>query len=213
MLSALLIDDHDLFREGLKSLLREHADINAFFEAKTLAEGLQLATNTTASIITLDLNLPDRPDGDSVSMVKAMAPASRLIVVSATEDSQTILAALAAGAHGYVPKRLAGREAGHAVRQVLEGRVYVPDSVHATSSASAEKHRATADLDRLSPRQRDVVNELALGSTTKIIAHQLNLSEGTVKLHLSAIYRILGCNNRAQAVALLNRIDKSRPGT
>lgn len=210
MSGALLIDDHDLFREGLKSLLREHTSISAFEEAKTLAEGLSLAEGSTASIITLDLSLPDVGDRDSVALVKAVAPRSRIMVVSATEDSQTILAALAAGAHGYVPKRLAGREAGHAVRQVLEGRVFVPESVHAQSGSTSPRNRVAADLDRLSPRQRDVAAELALGSTTKIISHRLNLSEGTVKLHLSAIYRLLGCTNRAQAVALLNQIDKTR---
>jgi DNA-binding NarL/FixJ family response regulator len=206
-LHALLIDDHQIFREGLKGLLKAQAAVEDITEATTLAEGLAAIAIRTPDIITIDLDLPDVFGDGTVSRLRAAAPSARHIVVSATEDSATILAALAAGAHGYVPKRLAGTEAAHAVREVLAGRVFVPASVHAGGSSGPDKSRVLSELGRLSPRQLDVARGLATGSTTKVIAYDLNLSEGTVKLHLSAIYRILGCSNRAQAVGLLSRID------
>ncbi len=206
-LRALLIDDHDIFREGLKGLLRNHASLDDVAEARTLAEGLELIAASPPDIITIDLELPDGFGEGNVARLKAAAPHARHIVVSATEDSATILSALAAGAHGYVPKRLAGTEAAHAVKEVLSGRVYVPASVHADGRTGTDKSRVLTELGRLSPRQRDVAKALATGATTKVIAYDLNLSEGTVKLHLSAIYKILGCSNRAQAVGMLSRID------
>lgn len=206
-LYALLIDDHEIFREGLKGLLKAQAAVDEITEATTLAEGLSAIATRAPDVITIDLDLPDAFGEGSVARLRAAAPSARHIVVSATEDSATILAALAAGAHGYVPKRLAGTEAAHAVREVLAGRVFVPASVHSSGRPEPDKSRVLAELGRLSPRQIDVARALASGATTKVIAYDLNLSEGTVKLHLSAIYKILGCSNRAQAVSLLNRID------
>ena len=206
-LHALLIDDHDIFRQGLKELLRAHCSVDDFSEARSIKEGLGAIAARTPDIITIDLDLPDSFGDARVAELRAAAPSAKHIVVSATEDSGVILAAITAGAHGYVPKRLAGTEAGHAVREVLAGRVYVPPSVHAAAGAGYEKTRLVAELGRLSSRQRDVCRALASGATTKVIAYDLKLSEGTVKLHLSSIYRILGCTNRAQAVALLTRID------
>lgn len=206
-LRALLIDDHEIFREGLKGLLKAQAGVDDIAEATTLAEGLAAIAARVPDIITIDLDLPDAFGDGTVARLRAAAPSAWHIVVSATEDSATILAALAAGAHGYVPKRLAGTEAAHAVREVISGRVFVPASIHAGGRPATERPRTLAGLDRLSPRQLDVAQALATGSTTKVIAYDLNLSEGTVKLHLSAIYKILGCSNRAQAVALLSRID------
>lgn len=206
-LHALLIDDHEIFREGLKGLLKAQAAIDEIVEATTLAEGLSAIASRVPDVITIDLDLPDAFGEGTVARLRAAAPSARHIVVSATEDSATILAALAAGAHGYVPKRLAGTEAAHAVREVLAGRVFVPASVHSSSRPEPDKSRVLSELGRLSPRQIDVARALASGATTKVIAYDLNLSEGTVKLHLSAIYRIIGCRNRAQAVSLLNRID------
>lgn len=134
-----------------------------------------------------------------------------MIVFSALEEPTTILACLAAGAHGYVPKRLAGTEAGHAVRQVLDGRLYLPASLHETQTQNTLPMDMLKELNRLSPRLQDVARELSTGATTKLIAYRLALSEGTVKLHLSAIYRALGCQNRAGAVALLNRLGNNVP--
>lgn len=206
-LHALLIDDHEIFREGLKGLLKAQSSIEDIAEAATLAEGLAAIAVRVPDVITIDLDLPDAFGEGTVARLRAAAPSARHIVVSATEDSASILAALAAGAHGYVPKRLAGTEAAHAVREVLAGRVFVPASVHAGSRPGPDKPRVASELGRLSPRQLDVARALATGATTKVIAYDLNLSEGTVKLHLSAIYKILGCTNRAQAVGLLSRID------
>ena len=206
-LRALLIDDHEIFREGLKGLLKTYASVDEITEARTLAEGLAAIAIRAPDIVTIDLDLPDAFGNSTVARLRAAAPSARHIVISATEDPSTILAALAAGAHGYVPKRLAGTEAAHAVREVLAGRVFVPASVHAGSRAGPDNSRTLSELGRLSPRQLDVARALAAGSTTKVIAFDLNLSEGTVKLHLSAIYKILGCSNRAQAVGLLSRID------
>lgn len=206
-LRALLIDDHDIFRDGLRSLLQLHAKVHEFREAKCLADAVDCIASWSPDIVTIDLDLPDAFGIGAVARLRALAPEAKHLVVSATEDSGSILSAIAAGAHGYVPKRLAGVDAGQAVREILDGRVYVPASIHTPAQRLPEPTLAVGDLSKLSQRQRDVARALATGATTKVIAYDLKLSEGTVKLHLSAIYRILGCNNRAQAVGLLSRID------
>lgn len=200
---VLLIDDHEIFRDGLRGLIKAQTTVDDFDEASTLSEGLSVIAVRPPDLITIDLDLPDAAGEANVRRLKSAAPHAKYIVVSATEDSTAIMSSLAAGAHGYVPKRLAGREVAHAVNEILLGRLYVPACLHAQGPLAIESS-AVKEL-RFSPRQHDIANALATGATTKVIAYDLNLSEGTVKLHLSAIYKILGCDNRAQAVANLNR--------
>lgn len=202
---ALLIDDHEIFRDGLRDLLKAQAKIDDIDEATTLSQGLSVIAIRPPNVITIDLDLPDAFGQSHVARLRSAAPHAKYIVVSATEDSTTILSSLAAGAHGYVPKRLAAREAAHAVNEILAGRLYVPASLHAQGPPTMEKSSAVWEL-RLSRRQHDIAKALATGATTKVIAYDLNLSEAAVKLHLSAIYKIIGCTNRAQAVASLNRL-------
>lgn len=208
---AVLVEDHDVFRFGLKGLLREHAAIDRFWEARTLEDGLSSAREHAPSLVSLDLQLPDGRGEQSVALMRAAAPEARIIIFSAVEDTTTILACLAAGAHGYVPKRLAASEAGEAVRHVLDGWIYVPASLHHQQSDGAPPADLLRELASLSPRLQDVAHQLSTGATTKMIAFRLGLSEGTVKLHLSAIYRALGCQNRAGAVAILNRLRSALP--
>ena len=155
-LRALLIDDHEIFREGLKGLLKTYTSVDEITEARTLAEGLAAIAIRAPDIVTIDLDLPDAFGNSTVARLRAAAPSARHIVISATEDSSTILAALAAGAHGYVPKRLAGTEAAHAVREVLAGLAAAPDwtiPVHFQSLADCLRGSSTSHARSLPVRQ------------------------------------------------------------
>lgn len=212
-LEALLIDDHDLFREGLKGLLRDCGQVQRFHEARTLCEGLAILKQHEVKLITLDLEPAGTSGCESVAQIKQSAPEARIVVISAQETTDIILSCLTSGAYGYVPKRLARTEAAHALRQVMDGRIYVPTSLHESSEPESARPNARRNFERLSPRLQDVARELSTGATTKLIAYRMGVSQGTVKLHLSAIYRALGCHNRAEAVALLNSLRSDFTGT
>jgi len=200
-MKSLLVDDHALFRAGLRMLLKTIRPDAQVLEAATVEQAIALATeHPDLQLCLLDLSLRNQHGLDALQKVRAAAPEVAVVVVSGDEDVATIHACIDAGAMSYIPKSVSPEVLVEALRQVLAGSVWLPDAVHALQAGD------TSVRPHLSPRQLDVMRCLGRGLPTKSISRELDLSENTVKEHIAAIFRSLGVNNRTQAVITAARL-------
>lgn len=201
-LSVLIADDHELFRSGLKQLLMDNFDQAIVRETANLDDAVELLGEEGAfDLVLLDLRMPGMSGVEALGALCDGFPEARVAVVSGSQDQSDILAALAAGVHGYVPKTLPAREIVAALRGILEGQIFVPPAVRLRGQGRRESADINLAQERMTTRQREVMEEMLKGRSSKEIARTLNIAEGTVKIHLAAIYRALGVKTRAEAIA------------
>lgn len=202
---ALIADDHELFRSGLRQLLADALGFTDVREAESFDQAIEILTTEGAGdLVLVDLRMPGMSGAETLSALCDGFPDAKVAVVSAWEERTDILAALSAGVHGYIPKSLPSAEISAAIRGVLEGRIYVPAAIGKREPGAREKAPATLGAqEKLTLRQKEVLNELLKGQASKEIARSLDIAEGTVKIHLAAIYRALGVRTRAEAIARL----------
>jgi DNA-binding NarL/FixJ family response regulator len=194
----LVADDHPLVRDALcRTVLR--ADPQSIVcEAADFA-GLQVQCRAVApSLALVDLNMPGMNGLEGLHWMRMHAPAMAVVVASGQEDAPTIRAVLSAGARGFFPKSAAPELLMQALRLVQAGGVYVPAAVLADFHDGFPPARA--DTAGLTPRQFAVLHCLLRGLPNKLIARELGLTEGTVKIHIAAILRALQARNRTEAV-------------
>jgi DNA-binding NarL/FixJ family response regulator len=195
-MKVLIADDHPLVRDALaRTVLQLGADIRVC-EAGDLATLLQLAAHELADLALVDLNMPGMDGVAGLRRLREAAPTLPVVVASGQEDAATIRAVLAAGAVGFIPKSERPEVLLMALRLVQSGAVYVP----ARLLDAAPPAPAPASTSALTPRQLDVLRCLCRGEPNKVIARELALTEGTVKIHIAAILRALQARNRTEAV-------------
>jgi DNA-binding NarL/FixJ family response regulator len=213
-MKTLLVDDHTLFRDGLSMLMAQRFPEAQLVAVADIGAALAvLAAQPDVTLVLLDLGLPDSQGLDSLASLQQAAPEAAIVVLSADDRPETILAAIEQGAAGFIPKtaRLGAIEA--ALRVVLDGGVHLPEGI-VRSLAPAPRPgldpaRAEAAAIRalgLSRRQADVLRLLVHGSSTKLMSRQLTVAESTVKTHLIALFRKLDVNSRSQAVIAAARM-------
>jgi DNA-binding NarL/FixJ family response regulator len=198
----LIIDDHALFRQGLRFLLRDlDADLE-IVEAADCAQACAL-TGESFNVVLLDLHMPGVAGLDALDAVRQAFEATRIVVLSGEEDPRQVRRAIDAGAAGFIPKSSTPEVLLSALRLVLADGVYLP-AVALKGIGGPDGGSAAMDADRLgdalSDRQVDVLRKAVQGKANKVIARELGISEGTVKAHLSAAFRALGVHNRTEAV-------------
>jgi DNA-binding NarL/FixJ family response regulator len=201
---ALIADDHELFRSGLRQLLVDELNAEDVREADSMDQALDALTSEGGrDLILVDWRMPGMSGAESLAALRDGFPEAKVAVVSAWEERADILAAFGAGVHGYIPKSLSSGEIAAALRSILDGAVYAPPSLGRRDAAPASTPRqpATAGIDKLTGRQREVLDQLLKGQSSKEIARSLDIAEGTVKIHLAAIYRAVGVRTRAEAIA------------
>ncbi len=198
----LVVDDHPLFREGLRGLLAQVLPGAAVLGADDATAGLQLAEqHPHIRLVLIDRNLPRMNGLAALPLFRQLLPAARMVVVSADEQAADARAALAAGAHGFLPKSARPSVIQNALKLVLDGSVYVPPLLLDEQLRAMGADNASAvDEHGLTQRQRQVLEKLCAGRSNKEIARDLNLAENTVKVHISAIFRALNVLSRTQAV-------------
>ncbi len=191
-MNILLIDDHPLFRSGIRSVLDAWDSDVRITEASGCEEALAaIGAGANFALILLDLNLPAMDGMTGLAKLRDAAPATSVVVLSASEDARSIRLAIRAGAKGYIPKS-AGREIIiSALELVLSGGVYLPVNVMQGETAPA--------TDELTARQREVLVWLVRGKSNKEIASLLGMAENTVRVHVAAILRHLDVRNRTEA--------------
>lgn len=202
----VIVDDHPLFRKALNQALATSLRAAEIIEAGSLDElTATLATDSAVDLILLDLSMPGVQGLSGLLFLRAQYPEIPVVIVSASEDSATIRGAIGFGASGYVPKSQPVEGIRTAVRKVLEGEIWVPPDVD--MEPGIEANELVARLSTLTPQQVRVLMMLGEGLLNKQIAYRLNVSEATIKAHVSAILQKLGVDSRTQAVIAINKLD------
>ena len=218
-IQLLLVDDHTLFRRGLKALLEQDERFTVSAEAGDVGEALRCLQRERPDVILLDNHLPGVRGVDAIPALKEAAPAARVLMLTVSENENDLAAALQAGADGYLLKTVESDQLADTIVKVLEGEsVISPEmmtklvSVFRTRPAApvAEpvapavvapepSREAQAAVGLLSPREREILLLIARGDSNKHIARELDIAETTVKIHVQHILRKLGLSSRVQA--------------
>lgn len=210
--TALVADDDEFFRMAARVVLTGRLGFADVTECDSFDSAMEQLgePERRVGLALMDLAMPGMESAANLAAVRECFPDIRVAVVSASERREDILLALASGVHGYVPKRLGIGEMTQALEAILNGQIYVPSSLAQLPAASASAvppatEEAPAPLP-LTPRQRDVLELIVRGQSNKEIARSLGLGEGTVKIHLAALFRNLGVANRASAAVVGARL-------
>lgn len=203
----LIVDDHPLVRDGLRSLIAVTFDECDILEAAGIEEALSiLSRQDEFDLILLDFNVPDTSRLEGLKRIRSEFPMLPIVMVSGEFDRNIVREAIGIGAAGFIPKSLKRSAIVDALHRVISGEIYVPDMVLQNTIESQEEDDILRRIDSLTPQQRVVLSHLVRGRLNKQIAHDLNVSMTTVKAHVSAILQKLGTYSRTQAVILANRV-------
>lgn len=202
---VLIVDDHSLVRDGLRSIFDDAFPDCAILEADSLESALRvLDEEGDVDLVLLDLNIPDVSHLSGLQSLRDRFPATPVVMVSGVTDRNVVRDALAAGAAGFVPKSLKRAAIVDALQQVLCGEIYMPD-LPGDESQAAEEDLIRARIDTLTPQQRVVLGHLVAGRLNKQIAYELDVSMTTVKAHVSAILQKMNVFSRTQAVIMAGK--------
>lgn len=214
---ALIADDHVLYRCGLSLFLTDRLGFGQVLEAGTLDEALDcLEKKPGIDLALIDLSMPGMRGGTCLAEIRAQFPNSKFAVVSASEDKADVLAAIDAGFNGFMSKSLSNVHIAGAIRDILDGGIYIPTNLmtntksrqyQAADQPSLQTERsppvsANAAKTLLTARQNEVFDLACEGLSNKEIGDRLGISEGTVKVHISAMLTILRLRNRAEFLSL-----------
>ena len=229
----LLVDDHSLFRRGLRALLAEHDDLQVVAEADDAGEALRLAQELAPDLILLDNHLPGVHGVDAIDELRRRAPHARVVMLTVSESVDDLRQALRVGASGYLLKNCRADELVGALRRAMHGETVIgsglaakvmqafeapvvppPAAQDVLPQQAAPVHGDADGIDgvaALSARERDIARAIARGASNKHIARELGLAEATVKAHVRVILRKLGLASRVQVAVLASRLDADRP--
>lgn len=199
----LVIDDHALIREGIAQVIRSLDASIEIVQAGTCAAGLEAARDGAFGLVLLDLNLPDQPGSEALKVFRERHPEMPVVIVSGQEDRDTVLRTLELGAKAFIPKSGDPGRLRDAVAALLEGRVFLPDDVLASSILPKAAQAALAEpgtQEELTGRQLEVLALVVAGLPNKLIARKLDIAESTVKIHVSAVMRAFKVASRTQVV-------------
>ncbi len=196
MISVLLVDDHQLVRAGLTSLLEADPDLTVVGEAENGMLAVERAAATTPDVVLMDLSMPEMDGVEATRRVVAAHPQTRVVVLTSFSDRERVQEALAAGAIGYVLKDCDPRELVAAVRSAAQGHVPLDPRVAGALLPTAGERGPAAGL---SPRETEVLRLVAQGLANKQIGRALGISERTVKAHLGRVFREIGVPDRTSA--------------
>jgi two-component system, NarL family, nitrate/nitrite response regulator NarL len=197
-MKILVVDDHPMFREGLAGVLRQWPPVSSVLQASDGEPALALvAEQPDLAAAIVDLRMSGTGGLVVVAQLRRLRPDLPVLVLSSSEDPEDVRRALAAGAAGYCPKSAAPATLLAALQLVLAGEVYVPPLM---AQAPAAPPSPVGDGSGLTPRQREVLQQLCQGQTNKQIARILDMQEKTVKGHVSAIFKALNVVHRLQAI-------------
>lgn len=203
----IIADDHPLFRGALRQVLSGQTDAVEIVEAGDFDRVKKLvAEESEIDLLLLDLAMPGGTGLSGLVTLKALQPSLPIIIVSGTDDPATVRNALELGASGFISKSAGMETIGEAINAVLEGDVWTPDHINLDHPQDPEIQALIDRLRTLTPQQTRVLTMLAEGLLNKQIAYELDVSEATVKAHVSAVLQKLGVDSRTQAVILLSRI-------
>lgn len=208
MTRILLVDDHPLFLEGVRAALSGESDLDVVAEAHDVEGALRLALETQPDVVLMDLNLPDGSGIDATRALIASGPGTRVLVMTMSADDDAVVAAMRAGARGYVVKGAGRADLIHAVRTVAAGgAVFSPTIADRLGGffAGLAAQPGRELFPQLSQRELEVLDLMANGYENSRIARQLFLSDKTVRNHVSAVLTKLEVSGRSEAIVRARR--------
>jgi DNA-binding NarL/FixJ family response regulator len=204
---VFLLDDHEVIRAGLRDLLAAEPDIEVAGEAATAGAAVNQVPHLRVDVAVLDVRLPDGNGVEVCRSIRSASPGTACLMLTGFGDDQAVLAAVTAGAAGYVQKHAAGQELVDAVRTVAAGRSALSPEAAQRMMAQLRGQEGTADpLSALSSQEKRVLELVGDGLTNREIAARMFLAEKTVKNYVSSLLTKLGMQRRTQAAALVARI-------
>ncbi|HOV19095.1 response regulator [Ottowia sp.] len=206
-ITLFLIDDHTLLRRGLVALLSQYDDLRVVGEAGDAGQALRLLPQLCPDVILLDNHLPGVRGVDAIAGLREASPGSRVLMLTVSEDGADLATALRHGAQGYLLKTIDGELLAEAVRRAARGEPVVSPEMMGKLVAAFQTQGVPGsplppteeDATPLSPREEQVLREIARGASNKEIARTLEIAETTVKIHVQHILRKLGLSSRVQA--------------
>lgn len=215
-MKILIADDHELFRDGLRHVLDQLGGTLTIVEASDFTQAVAVVeSEKDIDIVLLDLAMPGVPWNEGLQRLKELLPETvPVVVLSASDDRRHVLQAVNLGASGFIPKTSSSRVMLSALKLVLSGGVYLPPALLEQGGSQSDGYGSMASehaVSFLTPRQREVLTLLGQGKSNKEIARVLQLAEGTVKLHVTAILKALNVNNRTRAVVAASQLGLTTP--
>ncbi len=200
----LLIDDHSLFRSGLRSIMQIHDEFKIVGEAENGLEGIKRAKQLKPDLVLLDLHMPGMNGLEVLRILTEDMPEVQVLMLTVSEDAEDLLQALQNGARGYLLKNIDIDFLLDAIKRAMRGESVMSDQMaaklaDAIRTPSPKATTVSPEKARLTPRERQIIGLLAQGESNKSIARLLDLSESTVKIHVQGILRKLHLNSRVQA--------------
>lgn len=194
----LTVDDHPVLRSGIAAVLQDEGDIEVVAEANDGQEAIEAFRTHRPDVTLMDLQMPVMNGIEAITAIRSEFPEARMIVLSTYQGDVQAMRALKAGALGYLLKHMLRSDLADAIRTVHAGKRRIPVEI-------ANQLADHATDDPLSERELEVLRKVALGSSNKIIAAELNVTESTIKSHLKNILSKLGANDRTHAVTIATR--------
>jgi len=202
----ILADDHAIFRQGLKSLLRLRAGFHVVAEVSRASDLLPTLGSVACDVLLLDLQMEEQC---LLNDIKSLVQVVRVVVLTASERTEDVVTALNLGAHAVVQKRFAIETLTAAIRATVDGRVWIPPGIRA--ALAAEEAPVGRETPRLSPREEEVARCIAVGLRNAEVATRLSISETTVKSHLHSAFQKLGLRDRVALARYVFRVGLLSP--
>jgi NarL family two-component system response regulator LiaR len=202
IITVLIVDDHPTMRQGIRALLERQPDIKVVGESNNGTQAIQMACQFKPDVVLMDLQMPGKSGLDAIKEILAETPSLRILVFSNSSEDKTIMAAIEAGAIGYLLKIDATEKIIQSVRDAYHNTPTFSTQAQSELLSYIHSHRSTqtASTAQLTPRELIILKLMANGLTNEEMAAQAFISEGTVRTHISHILQKLHLDNRAQAV-------------
>lgn len=200
--SILLIDDHPLLRQGIKQLIGMEEDMEVIGEASNAADGIQMAMESEPDLILMDLNMPEMDGIQALKKLREQNISSRIIMFTVSDQENDVVAALRAGADGYLLKDMEPEDMIAQLHQAAVGKLVISDrltTLLAEALRSNKSQQASRpDFDSLTPREKEILRHISEGLSNKMIGRKLDISDGTVKVHVKHLLKKLSLRSRVE---------------
>jgi two-component system nitrate/nitrite response regulator NarL len=207
-LDVLVVDDHPMMRRGIIELLALEEFINPIGEASNGREAVDIALDLEPDLILLDLNMPGMNGIETIKAMRAAGIDARILIFTVSDDHRNVVDALKEGADGYLLKDMEPEDIVEAIRKAAEGKTAIsPELTEALATAIRDRNEHDkADIANLTDRERQVLKHIAAGLSNKMIARKLDITEGTVKVHVKRVLNKLGMRSRVEAAVWMTEL-------
>jgi two-component system nitrate/nitrite response regulator NarL len=199
--TVLLVDDHPLLRKGLQQLLSLEDDLEVVGEANNGVDAVRLGVELDPDLILLDLNMQGMDGLETLSRLRDEGVTSRIVMLTVSDANEDVLDAIGRGADGYLLKDMEPEELLEQIQRALQGKLVMSEAVTQVLATAIRRpsKNPLASLESLTSRERDIIKLIAKGLSNKLIARELDISDGTVKVHVKHLLKKLGLRSRVEA--------------